>query len=432
MESKITTVDEVTRQVAVTLPAEEVREAIDAAYRELNRRVKLQGFRKGRAPREMLENLYRHQVEQEVAEGLVGPALLEVVTSHGLEAVGRPRVEGANVRLGEPLSFTATVQVIPDFELRSLEGESFTKKVVRVTDEELEGQLSRFAEQRASFEGSDEEPLAKGDYVVLDFERTDVGQETSASAVQSHPVILGEGGLHPVFEEQLLGACQGEVREVTIPPDEEVGEERRFRITVQEVKKRRVPPLDEAFALTVGEESLESLRATLRREMERFEVLRATERLRADVSRRMVALHDIPVPDALMEEEVRRLMADLQRSMAASGHQLDTSEIRAEGFSERLKEPARERAISSIVLDRVAAVRSVEPSEGDIQTEVARLAHSLNREPAEVRKEMEDEGTIEGLRMELRRSSALDALVDELQITEEVVARKEVEDSAAE
>ncbi len=432
MESKITTVDEVTRQVAVTLPAEEVREAIDAAYRELNRRVKLQGFRKGRAPREMLENLYRHQVEQEVAEGLVGPALLEVVTSHGIEAVGRPRVEGANVRLGEPLSFTATVQVIPDFELRSLEGESFTKKVVRVTDEELEGQLARFAEQRASFEGSDEEPLAKGDYVVLDFERTDVGQETSASAVQSHPVILGEGGLHPVFEEQLLGACQGEVREVTIPPDEEVGEERRFRITVQEVKKRRVPPLDEAFALTVGEESLESLRATLRREMERFEVLRATERLRADVSRRMVALHDIPVPDALMEEEVRRLMADLQRSMAASGHQLDTSEIRAEGFSERLKEPARERAISSIVLDRVAAVRSVEPSEGDIQTEVARLAHSLNREPAEVRKEMEDEGTIEGLRMELRRSSALDALVDELQITEEVVARKEVEDSAAE
>ena len=432
MESKITTVDEVTRQVAVTLPAEEVREAIDAAYRELNRRVKLQGFRKGRAPREMLENLYRHQVEQEVAEGLVGPALLEVVTSHGLEAVGRPRVEGANVRLGEPLSFTATVQVIPDFELRSLEGESFTKKVVRVTDEELEGQLARFAEQRASFEGSDEEPLAKGDYVVLDFERTDVGQETSASAVQSHPVILGEGGLHPVFEEQLLGACQGEVREVTIPPDEEVGEERRFRITVQEVKKRRVPPLDEAFALTVGEESLESLRATLRREMERFEELRATERLRADVSRRMVALHDIPVPDALMEEEVRRLMADLQRSMAASGHQLDTSEIRAEGFSERLKEPARERAISSIVLDRVAAVRSVEPSEGDIQTEVARLAHSLNREPAEVRKEMEDEGTIEGLRMELRRSSALDALVDELQITEEVVARKEVEDSAAE
>ncbi|MCZ6660508.1 MAG: trigger factor [bacterium] len=432
MESKITTVDEVTRQVAVTLPAEEVREAIDAAYRELNRRVKLQGFRKGRAPREMLENLYRHQVEQEVAEGLVGPALLEVVTSHGLEAVGRPRVEGANVRLGEPLSFTATVQVIPDFELRSLEGENFTKKVVRVTDEELEGQLARFAEQRASFEGSDEEPLAKGDYVVLDFERTDVGQETSASAVQSHPVILGEGGLHPVFEEQLLGACQGEVREVTIPPDEEVGEERRFRITVQEVKKRRVPPLDEAFALTVGEESLESLRATLRREMERFEELRATERLRADVSRRMVALHDIPVPDALMEEEVRRLMADLQRSMAASGHQLDTSEIRAEGFSERLKEPARERAISSIVLDRVAAVRSVEPSEGDIQTEVARLAHSLNREPAEVRKEMEDEGTIEGLRMELRRSSALDALVDELQITEEVVARKEVEDSAAE
>jgi len=432
VESQITTVDEVTRQVAVTLPAEEVREALDAAYRHLNRRVKLQGFRKGRAPRQMLESLYRHQVEQEVVEGLVGPALLEVVASHGLEAVGRPRVEGANVRLGEPLSFTATVQVIPDFELRSLEGENFTKKVVRVTDEELEGQLARLAEQHASFEGSDEEPLAKGDYVVLDFERTDVGRETSASAVQAHPVILGEGGLHPAFEEQLLGACQGEVREVTVPPDEEVGEERRFRITVQEVKKRRVPPLDEAFALSVGEESLESLRATLRREMERFEELRATERLRADVSRRLVALHDIPVPDALIEEEVRRLMADLQRSMAARGHQLDTSEIRAEGFSERLREPARERAISNIVLDRVAAVRSVEPSEGDIQTEVARLAHRLNREPAAVRKEMEEEGTIEGLRLELRRSSALDALVAELQITEEVVARKEVEDSAAE
>jgi trigger factor len=432
VESSITTVDEVTRQVAVTLSAEEVREALDAAYNRLNRNVKLQGFRKGRAPRQMLETLYRHQVEQEVLEDLVGPALHEVVTSHGLEAVGRPRVEGAELRPDEPLSFTATVQIVPDFELRSLEGEAFTKKVVRVTDEEVEDQMARLAERHASFEKSEEEPLAEGDYAVVDFERIDEDQPASSGPVQSHPLILGDGALHPAFEEQLSGASRGETREVAIPADEEVAHQRRFRVTVQEVKKRRVPPIDEALARSVGEESLEELRATLRREMERLEEIRATERLRAEVSRRLVALHDIPVPDALIEEEVRRLMGDLQRSMAARGHQLDASEIRTEALSERLREPARQQALSNLTLDRLAAERGIEPSEGDIQTEVARLARHLNRKPAALRKEIEDEGTIEGLRLELRRSLALDKLVSDLEVTEETVARKEVEESADE
>lgn len=432
MESHITTVDDVTRQVAVTLSAEEVQEALDDAYERLNRNVKLQGFRKGRAPRGMLEALYRHQVEQEVLENLVGPSLHEAVASHGLEAVGRPRVEGAALRSGEPLSFTATVQIVPDFELRNLEGEAFTKKVVQVTDEEVEGQLVLLAERHASFETSEEEPLAEGDYAVVDFERIDEDQPASSGPVESHPLILGDGALHPVFEEQLSGARRGEVRNVTLPADGEAPQERRFCVTVQEVKKRRLPALDEAFARTVGEESLEALRATLRREMERLEGLRATERLRADVSRRLVALHDIPVPGALIAEEVRRLMGNLQRSMAARGHQLDASEIRSEALSERLHQPARQQAISNLTLERYAAERGIEPTEGDIQTEVARLARHLDREPASLRAEMEGEGAVEGLRLDLRRSLALDKLVSELEVTEEAVARKEVEESADE
>jgi trigger factor len=430
VESSITTVDEVTRQVAVTVSAEGVQEALDAAYERLNRNVKLQGFRKGRAPRQMLEALYRHQVEQDVLEDLVGPALQEAVTSHGLEAVGHPRVEGAALRPGEPLSFTATVQVVPDFELRTPEGESFTKKVVQVTDEEVEDQLVRLAERHASFEESEEEALTEGDYAVVDFERIDEEQPPSSGTVQSHPLILGDGALHPVFEEQLGGARRGDVRDVTLPVDEESPQERRFRVTVQEVKKRRVPPLDEDFARNVGEESLEALRAALRREMERLEELRATERLRAEVSSRLVELHDIPVPGALIEDEVRRLMGDIQRSMAARGHQLDASEIRSEELSERLRDPARKQAISNLALDRFCAERGIEPTEGDIQTEVARLARHLDREPAALRAEMEDEGAIEGLRLELRRNLALDKLVSELEVTEQIVARKEVEESA--
>ncbi|MFQ5892977.1 MAG: trigger factor, partial [Nitrospinota bacterium] len=359
-------------------------------------------------------------------------ALHEVVTSHELKAVGRPRIEGATVRPGEPLSFTATIQVIPDFELRSLEGEQFTKQVVRVTEEDVEEQLVRLAEQHATFETSDGEPLAEGDYAVLDFERSDEGQDAPAGPVEAHPVILGEGALHPAFEAQLSGARRGEVREVILPPDDEVVTERRFRVTVQEVKKRRVPPLDEALARTVGEESLEALRATLHRKMERFEEGRATDRLRAEVRRRLVALHEIPVPEALIEEGVRRLLGDLQRSMAAQGQPLDASQIRAERLSERLREPARERAISNLTLDRIAADRGIEPSEGDIQREVARLARHLDRDPAAVRKEvMADESVVAGLKTDLRRSLALDAILAELEVTEVVVARKEVEESAA-
>ncbi len=429
MESNVTTLDETTRQVAVTVPAEEVSKALDSAYRRLGKQAKLPGFRKGRVPRNVLEARYRHEVEQEVVEELISTSLQEAVASHRIEAVGRPQVEGASLQPGEPLAYTAVVQVIPQFELRSLEGERFVKKVVRVTEEDLKEQLANLAEHHASYEASENETLAEGDYAVIDFVRLEDGQEAPGGAVQAHPIILGDGALHPSFEEQIIGAGRGDVVEVTLPTDGEVAGERLFRVTVQEVKKRRVPTLDEDFPRTVGEESMETLRATLLREMERFEQKRATERLRADVSRRLVELHDVPVPEALIEMEVQRLLGDVQRSMAAQGKQLDASQIRAEQLSERLREPARDRAHSDLVLERMAEQKEIEPTEGDIQTEVARLAHRLNKEPAEIREEMEREGTLEVLRLELKRSLALDALVEEATVTEELVDRKEVEEA---
>jgi trigger factor len=408
---------------------EEVLRTLDEAYNRLNKQVRVQGFRKGKAPRKMLESLYKHQVEQEVTEDIVGTTLQRAAADHGLDAVGRPKIEGADLRPGQPLVFTATVQVIPEFEIRALEGERFTKKTVRVTDEEVDEQLANLAQQFASFVASEEEPLAEGDYAVLDFFRLSDGVEAEEGKVQNHPLIIGEGSLHPVFEEQLVGVRRGEVREVSIPADETVAEVSRFRATIKEVKKRRVPPIDENLARTVGEESLDSLLATLRREMKRAEAARADERLRADLSRRLVEFHDIPVPDALIEHAMNRLMGDLQRSMAARGHQLDASQIQAEKLSERLRKPAQDLATNDMILDKIAQERKIEPTEADLQAEVVRLARQMDREPAPLLKEMESQGTLEGLRADMQRRLVLDTLLSELEVDEKIVSRKEVEEN---
>jgi trigger factor len=429
VESNIINLDDVTRQVSITVSTEEVLRTLDEAYNRLNKRVRVQGFRKGKAPRKMLESLYKHQVEQEVTEDIVGTTLQRAAADHGLDAVGRPKIEGADLRPGQPLVFTATVQVIPEFEIRALEGERFTKKTVRVTDEEVDEQLANLAQQFASFVASEEEPLAEGDYAVLDFFRLSDGVEAEEGKVQNHPLIIGEGSLHPVFEEQLVGVRRGEVREVSIPADETVAEVSRFRATIKEVKKRRVPPIDENLARTVGEESLDSLLATLRREMERAEAARADERLRADLSRRLVEFHDIPVPDALIEHAMNRLMGDLQRSMAARGHQLDASQIQAEKLSERLRKPAQELATNDMILDKIAQERKIEPTEADLQAEVVRLARQMDREPAPLLKEMESQGTLEGLRADMQRRLVLDTLLSELEVDEKIVSRKEVEEN---
>jgi trigger factor len=429
VESNIINLDDVTRQISITVSTEEVLRTLDEAYNRLNKQVRVQGFRKGKAPRKMLESLYKHQVEQEVTEDIVGTTLQRAAADHGLDAVGRPKIEGADLRPGQPLVFTATVQVIPEFEIRALEGERFTKKTVRVTDEEVDEQLANLAQQFASFVASEEEPLAEGDYAVLDFFRLSDGVEAEEGKVQNHPLIIGEGSLHPVFEEQLVGVRRGEVREVSIPADETVAEVSRFRATIKEVKKRRVPPIDENLARTVGEESLDSLLATLRREMKRAEAARADERLRADLSRRLVEFHDIPVPDALIEHAMNRLMGDLQRSMAARGHQLDASQIQAEKLSERLRKPAQDLATNDMILDKIAQERKIEPTEADLQAEVVRLARQMDREPAPLLKEMESQGTLEGLRADMQRRLVLDTLLSELEVDEKIVSRKEVEEN---
>lgn len=428
MESTVKTLSETTREVSVTVPADEVSEAIEKAYRQLNKRVKLQGFRKGKAPRQMLESLYKREVEQEVAEDIVGSSLQQAAVEHRLEAVGRPTIEGAELSVGEPLTFTATVQVIPEFELHSLEGERLEKRIARVSEEDLEEQLGHLAEQFASFEASEEEPLAEGDYAIIDFGRMEGDSVAEEGAVGAYPLILGEGALHPAFEERLVGARRGEARDVTVPAGEGMDEERSFRVTVQEVKKRRVPAVDDDLARTVGEESLESLKATLKKEMERHEESRAQERLRNDLTRRLVELHPVAVPDALIEHAMNRLLGDLQRSLAARGHRMDSSQIDAEKLSDRLREPAVEMATGDLILDKLASERGLEPAEAEVRAEVARMARQLDKAPAALHKEMESEGTLEGLRLQMRRRMALDALISELPVEERTVDRKEVEE----
>lgn len=422
MESSVETLDAVTRKLAVTVPAEKVAEALEASYRRINQRVKIDGFRPGRAPRALLEARYRHQAEAEALDALVGPALEEAYASHGLEAVGRPLIEGATIRPGEPLRFTATVQVVPEFELKALEGEAFTKKVVRVTEEDIEQGLHRLAEQNAAFESSDQEALEEGDYAVIDFSRLD-----GEGSVKAHPLIVGQGALHPAFEAQLLGARRGETREVTIPPEE--GEpEKRFLVTIQEVKKKRLPSLDDEFARTLGRESLEDLREDLRRQMEQVEQNRAQERLRSEVARRLVELHPMDLPSVLVEEEIRAMLGELRRHLAHQGRQLEEAQIESGELPEKLREPARERVIRRLVLERVARERGIEPTEEDVQAEIDRLARGLQRPALELRREMESSGALEGLRRELRRRLAMDRLLEEVSVTEEMVDRKDVED----
>lgn len=432
MESRVTEVDKVTREVEVTVAAEEVTRALDEAYVRLNRKVKLQGFRQGKAPRRMLEAMYRHQVEHEVAEDMVQAALVEAAQTHKLQAVGMPRVEGAHVHSGEAFSFKATVQVIPDFELKPLSAERLTKKVVRVTDEEVEEQLGHVAEHFASFETTEDEPLASGDYAVIDLSRIEGGEELKEGSVKGHPIVLGEGSLHPELEGGLIGARRGDVRDLTLGPEQGLAEPRTFRLTVQEAKKRRVPAVDEELARTVGEESLDAVRARLRSEMERLEESRATERLRADLSERLIQLHQVPVPPALLEHAVERLMGDLQRSMAARGHRMDSSQIDADKISDRLRGPAERLARSDLILDKVASERGIEPSEGELQAEVARLARRVEREPSELREELEAQGSLGGLRLDMRRRMTLDALLGEVQLAEELVDRKDVEEKPEE
>jgi trigger factor len=393
----------------VEVPGERVNQAVDRALVRLGRRTTIPGFRRGRAPRVILERYLGQEAVYDAAlEELIPEVLREAVEQAGIRPISRPQVNVEGMATGQPLRLRATVEVLPEVRLPDYRSLRIPRPAVTVGEEEVDRAIeairARFA-QLVPKEG----PAEPGDFVLIRVEEAPAGEERYAPGKELL-VELGAQGTPPELGEALRGAASGQTVEVA------GNEGGRLRVSVVGVRRRELPPLDDAFAQEAGgQPTLEALRADVRARLEAQAERRAAEAHEEEVVRTVVEQAEVDLPESLVHAEVHDLLEDLARRVSQQGltveRYLALGGKTMEQLHEEYRSVAQRRVRTRLVLDRIAEAEGLEPTEEELSEAVENLAQDLGQEVDRVRTWLREGDRMEALRVRLRRRKAIAFLV---------------------
>lgn len=419
MKIQVESLSPVEKKVTIEIDPDRVAQALSRGYQSLGRRVRLKGFRPGKAPRHVLERNFREEVEAEVLERLVQETFGEAVREHAIDAVAPPRVQIGEGGLGEgrPLAYTARVEVKPRLEPRDYRGLEVPRKTAEVTDpmvdEEL-GKLQQSMAQLVPVEGRfDAQP---GDWAVVDHRGTMDGQPFPGGEAEGVTVQVAEGDLWNGFLPGLAGKRLGESLEVdqAFPADHRVPELRgkvaRLAITLKALKTRVVPPLDDDLARDLGVEgvaTLADLRARLRRDLEKQAARRAEAETRDALVKAALAKNDFEVPASLVERAIDSMLEGAAERFARQGIDirrldLDVARLRAD-----LRENALLSVKGALLLEAIADAEKIEVGDADVKAEAARIAEEVGVPVAQVQRQIGGGDSLRALQNKIREDKAL-------------------------
>jgi trigger factor len=418
MKIQVESVSPVERKVTIEVDPERVAQEVERAYAALGRRVKLRGFRPGKAPRKVLERNFRAEVESEVAEKIVQQTFAEAVQEHAIDLVAPPHVSvSEGVAEGKPLRYTARVEVKPKLDPKDYRGLEVTRKPAEVTDETVGAEITRIQEQLAQLvpvEGRD--TAQEGDWAVVDHEGTIEGMPFEGSRAEGVTVKVAPGTPSEGDFPMLAGKRVGETVELDEPFGEEHrnpalrGKVARMKVTLKALRARQLPAADDALAKSVGVEGIETLdalRARIRADLEKRETRRAEAELKDNLVKAALEKNEFEVPPAMIERAIDAMIEGAAERFARSGIDLrqlglDYARMRAD-----LREQALLQVRGRLLLEAIADAEKIEVTDEDLQAEVARLADELGTPLAKVQQQMRSRDAREALRNKVREDKAL-------------------------
>lgn len=410
-------------QFEVEVEAADFAKSIEAAFKKVNQQVTIPGFRRGKAPRAIFERMYgKDTLVQEAVEQLLPQAYTAAVEQGGVEPIAQPEVELVKAEEGEPFIFKGKVQVTPEVTLGKLSGFGIEKTVEEVTDEKVEEQLSALQERVATLVNDEGGEVVNGSFAVIDFEGFIDGEPFEGGKGEGHTLEIGSGTFIPGFEEGLVGAKVGETRDVnvTFPEDyhaaELAGKPAVFKVTVNDIKKKELPELNDEFAAQVSPfKTLEELRADIKNRLTESAEVNADREFQNKVLEAVSNEASVDVPEVLVSEKVHDMIHDFEHQLSHQGFTLELWHQVTGKSHEDLHAEFGPRATESVKMDLVlAAVAKQEGltvSEADIEAEFDRMLSMYPNQQADIKKLRKNAGYRARMRDGLLVQKAIDHLV---------------------
>ena len=371
--------------VNVEVEKEVFEAGLSKAYLKNRKYIMVPGFRKGKAPRKMIENLYGAEVfHTDAVEEIFPDVFQQAVLDQGWKTVGQPSVTDMNVREDKSLELTIEVELYPEVELGQYKGLEAPKAAVTVSDEEVEAELDRKANEVARIV-TVERPAQEGDTLLIDYKGLKDGAPFDGGSADGFELRLGSHTFIPGFEEQLIGAVAGDEKnlDVTFPADyhakELAGAPVVFQVKVHEVKETQVPAKDDELAKDVSEfDTLEELKADLRKQIETRKEEEATRAFESALMEKVSEAAKVEIPSAMVEDEVNAELQNFDYQLRSQGMSLDQySKMLGgdlSGFRNSIRPSAEKQVKLRVVLNAIAEAEGVEVSEDDLKAEYEKLA----------------------------------------------------------
>ena len=438
MSVKVETLEKNMAKLTIEVPAAEVESAMQAVYLRRKNRIDVPGFRKGKAPRHMVEKLYGKGIFLEDAVNDVMPSAYEkAARESGLEIVSRPEIGFEQVEPGKDLIFTAEVAVKPEVTLGEYKGLSVPKTEVNVTEEDVMTEIKREQEKNAVL-NSVERPVQDGDQTIIDFEGFMDGVAFEGGKGEDYPLTIGSNAFIPGFEEQLIGAEIGKEAEVNVTFPENyhsedlAGKPAVFKVTVKDIKEKELPELDDEFASEVSEfETLAEYKEDVKKKLTERKTANAKSIKENAAVDAAIANATMEIPDAMLETQAQNLVDEFATGMRRQGLSMEQYLQYSGNTEDSMIEQMKPRALKQIqtrrVLEAVAKAENIQISEEDTEAELKKMAENYKMELDEIKKLMDD-SQIKAMQEDLAVQRAIDLLAESAIETE----KKEETETAAE
>lgn len=392
-------------KLTIEVSAEELEKAIEGAYQKNKNKISIPGFRKGKAPRKMIENMYGKEVfYEDAANALIPDAYEKALEECEEEIVSSPKVDVVQLESGKPFIFTAEVALKPEVTLGKYKGVKVEKADTAVTEEEVEAEIKKEQEKNSRTVDVTDRAVQKDDVATIDFEGFVDGVAFEGGKGADYPLTIGSGTFIPGFEDALIGAEIGKETEVnvTFPEDyqaaELAGKPAVFKCTVKKLQEKQVPALDEDFVSEVSDESdtVEEYKEEIKKKLSDKKEADAKNAKEDAVIDAIIEDAKMEIPDAMVETQQRQLLQDYAQRMQAQGISMEQymqfTGLTTQGLMEQVKPQALKRIQSRLVLEAVVAAEKLTATEEDFEEEVKTMAEIYQMEADKVKELLGENG----------------------------------------
>lgn len=416
------TIDKNRVKLTIEIDKDAFADAVMKAYKKNVKKIAIPGFRKGKAPKAIIERYYGEGVFYEDAVNFVCPDAYEfAVKEADIEPVDRPEIDIETIGEGKDLVITAEVTVKPEVELGDYMGVSAEKKNYRTKVADVDAQIKAAQDKNARMIDIDDRAVKKGDFTVIDFEGFVDGVPFEGGKATDHSLEIGSGQFIPGFEDQLIGAKIGEEKEINVTfPEEYHAEELKgkpavFKVTVKSIQQKELPELNDDFAKDVSEfDTFDEYKQDVKAKLDKANADKTAAEFEGNVIKVVTDAAKVDIPQCMIDAKIEDLIRDFGYRLSSQGLSLDQymkyTGATVDTFKEQFKDQAEEQVKTALVLGEIAKKENIEVTDEDVENEFKRMAEMYGMEVDKLKEYIKD-GEKDSLKEELKIKKAVDKIV---------------------